>query len=372
MYNLKKIKQRPHFDPKKNISFGGYLEEQMIQGFNAVDIVWYSPENSVKLENWRALTNVNVIKVSKENIFKIFALMADAWNIIIITTGSLAEKTIPKLYQNLPPVVILIYSLNIDYHKKWSEKYKSIVGVFSHPNQIFQFLLNYQKSIIDVPIFTYTMYNNEEFNFNYYDSLINVEFLVNQQNFDLRLNKYEKFCLKTLKYFSLVNAKYQNFFAEFSINANKIITFFSGETINSYIQNFSGGNINILPDMQYIFSGLPLYEDPIKYLNHTFIWLTLVSLYFSKLPYLYGYLNYQEVEYILKDKIEINDLRKFYIELHDIHLCFLYNKLKNNKESILEETNHLRFLHSFLIQFLKYDINKVFLINMMNILNIQQ
>ena len=161
--------------------------------------------------------------------------MANSWNLIIISTGSLAEQTIPKLYQNMPPVVILIYCMKVGYHKKWSEKYKSIVGVFSHPFQIFEYLLNYQKSLIDVPIFTYTIYNNEEFNFNYYDSLINVEFIVNQQNFDLRLNKYEKFCLKSLKYFSLVDKKYQNFFAEFSKNANKIITFFNGETFNTYI-----------------------------------------------------------------------------------------------------------------------------------------
>ena len=37
---------------------------------------------------------------------------------------------------------------------------------------------------------------------------------------------------------------------------------------------------------------------------------------------------------------------------------FLFNKLNKNKESILEETIYLIFVHSFLIKFLKYN-NKI-------------
>ena len=356
------VKQRPHYDQRKNITLGGDLEAQMIQEFNQFDIVWYSPENSEKLEEWKAFTNVNVIKVSKEDVFQVFVGMGTFWNLIIITTGSFAEKSIPKLPLYFPPVDILIYCMDVDYHKKWSEKYRSIAGVFSNPNQIFEYLLGYQKYLIDIPIFSYKIINSEEFSFNYYDSLNNVEFLVNQQNFDLRLNKYEKFCISSLKYYSLVNRKYKNLFVKFSNNFNKIITFFNGETVDYFIKLFYGTTIDFLPDLQYIFSGLPLYENPIKYLNHFFIGLTLVSLYFSKLPYLYGYLNYQEVEILLKENIEINDLRKDYNELHDNHLGFLFNKLCKNKESILEEKIHLKFLHSFLIKFLKlnYKTNSLF------------
>jgi len=358
MGNSKIVKQRPHFDPRKNISLGGDLETRMIQEFNQFDIVWYSPENSEKLEEWRAFTNVNVIKVSKEDVFQVFAGMANIWNLIIIATGSLAEKSIPNLPKYFPTVDILIYCMNVDYHKKWSEKYRSIAGVFSHPNQIFEYLLGYQKCIINMPLFSYKIYNNEEFCFNYYDNFNNVEMLVNQHNFDLRLNKYEKFCISSLKYYSLVNRKYKNLFVKFSNDFFKIITLFNGETVDYFIRLFYGTTIDFLPDLQYIFSGLPLYEDPIKYVNHIFIGLTLISLYFSKLPYLYGYLSYQEVEMLLKENLEINDLRKDYYELHDSHLGFLFNKLNINKESILEETIHLKFVHSFLIKYLKY-YNKI-------------
>ena len=358
MGNSQIIKQRPHFDSRKNISFGGDLEERMIQEFNQFDIVWYCPENSEKLEEWRAFTNVNVIKVSKEDVFNVFVGMGNFWNLIIITTGAFAEKSIPKLPGFFPPADILIYCMNVDYHKKWSEKYKSIAGVFSHPNQIFEYLLNYQRCIIEMPIFSYRIYkNNNEFDFNYYDSLNNVEFLVNQHNFDLRLNKYEKFCLHSLKYYSLVNRKYKDLFVKFSDNYSEIITFFNGETVDYYIKQLSGTGIDYLVDMHYIFSGLPLYENPIKNINHMFIGLTLISLYFSKFPYLYGYLNYQEIENLLRENTEISDLRKNYDELHS-HLGFLFNKLNINKESILEETIHLKFIHSFLIKFIKYN-NKI-------------
>lgn len=97
MGNSQIIKQRPHFDSRKNISFGGDLEERMIQEFNQFDIVWYCPENSEKLEEWRAFTNVNVIKVSKEDVFNVFVGMGNLWNLIIITTGAFAEKIHTKI-----------------------------------------------------------------------------------------------------------------------------------------------------------------------------------------------------------------------------------------------------------------------------------
>ena len=354
MGNSQIIKQKPHVDLRKNITIGGVLEAKMIQEYNQFDIVWYAPENAEKIEEWKAFTNVNVIKVSKEDVFNVFAAMANTWNIIIITTGSFAEKTIPKMPLIYTSADIIIYCMDVDYHKNWSKKYKCICGVFSHPDQIFEYLLGLQKYIINMPIFSYKIYNNNEFNFNYYDSLKNVELLVNQQNFDLRLNKYEKFCVYALKYYSLVNRKYKDLFTKFSINYNEIITFFDGETVGSYIKQLYEANIGNLPDMYYIFSGLPLYENPIKNLNHIFIGLTLISLYFSKIPYLYGYLNYEEVEILLKEKTEINDLRQNYSLLHN-HLGFLFNKLNINKESILEETIHLKFVHSFLIKFLKFN-----------------
>ena len=43
----------------------------MIETFNTFDILWYAPENSEKLEEWIAFTNIVVLKITDEEQFKI-------------------------------------------------------------------------------------------------------------------------------------------------------------------------------------------------------------------------------------------------------------------------------------------------------------
>lgn len=46
--------------------------------------------------------------------------------------------------------------------------------------------------------------------------------------------------------------------------------------------------------MDYYFANT-IFDRPTKELNYFFMGLTLISVYFSKLPYLYGILNYEEI-----------------------------------------------------------------------------
>jgi len=97
MGNSKLIQLKPHLDPKKNISFGGEIEEEMINKFNAFDILWFSPENSEKLEEWIAFTNVVVIKVSDEKRLLELSSNIGPQHLIIIMEGSLLKKLFQKL-----------------------------------------------------------------------------------------------------------------------------------------------------------------------------------------------------------------------------------------------------------------------------------
>ena len=72
-----------------------------------------------------------------------------------------------------------------------------------------------------------------------------------------------------------------------------------------------------------------------------FLALNLISAYFSKFPYLYGTLNYNEILNLLKEEITINDLRNDYHELLEKYLHYLFDKLNKEKASILEEVAHL-------------------------------
>ena len=340
MGNSKLTKLKPHFCPRKNIMFGGKLEEKMIEEFNSLDIIWYASENSEKLQEWRAFTNVNVIKISEESEFKEIISMKEMPYSIIITTGTFAEKTIPKINDKNTDLIILIYCMNKDYHKKWSKEYLTIKGIFTHPEEIFEYLLKFQDEGVKIPLFCYKINDRKEFNFNYYNSLSNEEFLVNQNNFSLKLNKYEKFCLNTLNYFKKVCFR-GYYFDIFRLDASKIISLIYGNDI-----------ANIPLSISHMFHGI-FDQAPLE-LNNFFIGLTFISLYFSKFPYLFGFLNYKEIEEILGTGMTIDLLRKDYNELYHSHFIVLMNKLLQEKTSILEESIHLKCLHSFIIKNIKY------------------
>ena len=186
------IKLKPKFIPERNISFGGEIEKEMIETFNTFDILWFAPENSEKLEEWIAFTNIVVQKVTNEEQFKTTVFLLEMIRrSVVITTGKYAEKTIPKIAELLK-LQVIIYCMNLDYHKQWSKKYSIIGGVFNTPAQIFEYLLKLQKSGFDIPIFSYKIISSEEFNFNYYDSLQNTEFILKDNIFNLKLNRYER------------------------------------------------------------------------------------------------------------------------------------------------------------------------------------
>ena len=141
------VKLSPKFDPKRNISFGGNLEKEMIETFNTFDILWYAPENSEKLDEWKAFTNVIVTKVTKQAEFKTIALLGQMLKrYIVITTGEYAENTIPQIAELLN-IKVIIYSMNVDYHKQWTKKIKYFLVFFRLLNKYSKNYLIFKKDL---------------------------------------------------------------------------------------------------------------------------------------------------------------------------------------------------------------------------------
>ena len=346
----KQMKQKPHFSEDKKISHGGKQEEDMINKFNAFDILWYASDSDDKLENWKAFTNVDVFKISEENEFIDIVENNRKLYYIIISTGSFAEKTIPKLNKNIIPPNVIIYCCNAEYHKKWSKKYQFVVEVFTQPFQIFEYLLRLQNNVYDIPVFSYNLNYGKEFNFSCYDKKENIKIKENQNNCSLKWNKYEKFCVNILHDFRLASMNEDEYFENFFKNSSNIIDLFYGKDLN----------MNNFPEIVDFFSNNIYFNKPASNLLNFFICLTLVSLYFSKFPYLFGALNYVEIETFLKEKLSVREIIEDYKELYHSHLNILTSKLLIEKVSLLEETIHLKFLHTFLIKFLKWVIKDIY------------
>ena len=337
----KVVKLSPKFDPKRNISFGGDLEKEMIETFNTFDILYYAPENSEKLDEWVAFINVIVTKVTKEGEFKTIALLGQMLRrYIIITSGKYGENIIPSIAQMLK-INVIIYCMNVEHHKQWSKKYGRIQGVFSTPAQIFEYLLKLQKTGFDFPIFSYKIFSSEIFNFNYYDSLTKTEFILKENIFTLKLNKYERFLSGCIYEFKLAYSKFADFFDYFRSDTVDIIKLYYGQPVLD------------IPGMEFLLSGT-IFDKPVKELNLFFIILTYISAYFSKYPYLYGLLSYDEIINLLEEDFEIDGLRNDYHEFLEKHSNDIMVKLTKEKASIIEEIGHLKFLQSFLIKHAKY------------------
>ena len=322
----------PFKDKSKNISFGGDKEKEMINKFNAFDILWYATEDSEKLENWVAFTNVNVTKTSDMNIFIQRAVKSRLCNLMIITSGSFAEKTIPLIEEKLLISNIIIYCMNSEYHKKWSKEYKSIIEVCTQPNQIFEFLLQCHIPF-NIPFFNYKFENKEKIKGEHYIYYNNTEIKMNKDNFSFKLNDYEKFCAEALRNYRLSYVNYKRFFETFMNDSEGVFNFFYTNHLPPFL---------LLKDLIIFF----------KVLNSNLKDLTLLSLYFSKFPFLFGVLNYSEIESILNEKSNEDNLLDDYMGLSP-HLLPLIKKLEEEKISILDETSHLKFIQTFLIKCIK-------------------
>ena len=88
--------------------------------------------------------------------------------------------------------------------------------------------------------------------------------------------------------------------------------------------------------------------------------MKLFSLYFSKFPYLFGTLSYIEIESILKKNYTFEELKKDFKELNRSHLVNIFDLILEKNASILGETKNLKFLHIFLINYLKLFIKIIF------------
>lgn len=343
----KQIKQMPYFSEDINITFGGKEEEDMINKFNAFDILWYAPDSSEKLQNWKAFTNVDVFPISDEKEFMNIIENKTKLYYIVISTGSFAEKTIPKLKKNISPPVIIIYCMDYKHHKQWSQNYTFIHGVFTQPFQVFEYLLNLQNLGYDIPIFNYEINYEKEFNFNLYENIKNEKYKVKENICSLKWNKYEKFCVDMLHYFRSACIKADDYYEHFLKNISYMIDLFYGK---NRIPEIGGAHI----------LGIVILIKPELELLDFFIDLTLISLYFSKFPYFFGVLSYIEIESILKKDYTFEDLKKDFKELNRSHLKNIFLLVLEKNTSILGEVKDLKFLQIFLINYLKLFIKSIF------------
>ena len=297
---------------------GTDYEEQLNQYFQYFNVLWYDPNNTNEYKLFeKCFEKVEFYRVS--DFFKVLYFFKgqriSEW--IVVTPGYKGEELIMNLENFKCIKYFFVYCENTEPHENWTKKYKKIICLTSDPEILCLKFLEVNDYFI--PNFNYKCKENidlENPNENYESS----KFKIFVQKENIELEKYNKLCIKMLKYLDRDDI----------INDLKKSTTENTSIINLFINNLAG------------IGGEAIYQMIISIIKYPI----LLSLYFNKYPYLLNLLTYQEVEEIFKDsQTDDNSYEDLVYSLEE-----LGQKISNN-ESILDEKEELKEVQINIIRF---------------------
>lgn len=326
-------------------------KEQMKNMFKYFNVYWFDPNNSISYDEWKEGPFNKIELIIEKDAQKIISFFQEYSSIeewIIITPGTKGEDLIKELYKFKCINSFIIYCFNPENHKNWAKKYDKIKGISTDSNDLCKSLLKINKKYL-IPYFTYKIEIEKERN--YVSDLNKIKenednkYAANSLKRENKLalldannggNKYNIFCTKTYSYF-------KNELEEFDVNSE-----FLKET-SEFVQIF----FDISPPkkeedksefVKELIKDSIIFKDFLKD-------ITLISLYFSKYPYLYENLDYTTVENVIRTKQDEEEIKKMFFATFTI-VKILSRKIKEHK-SILEEEQELKILQVLCINEIK-------------------
>ena len=348
------------------ISFGTKKEKQMLKEFMYHNIIIYDPNQSSNIERWKAFINSYIIKFNKIDDVK-KELSNEKIKYTIITVDEY-EKLESETRNNSNVAEIIIYS-NKDI-KKLNDQIKQA----KNEDELFEILLKKNKEFAEkITVTLKYIKNKDKFNFKHFEyetgKVIDEKFRKN--TFD-KIDKYEKFCRKLFNDWNISKIDFEKtsnyFWGEFRIIYLLYILSMDGanfDTLKSEIfyENelknlFNNFSYNI--DNRYITNKLlrNYYYENKKETNFKFLknfnLFSVISLFFCKFPYIFGFFSYEEVEKNLNLQVDARFLNsEFWNFCVIIETCV---KCIDKTINIFEQTNYFNALHIKLIQFCKFFI----------------
>jgi len=333
LLNLLSKKYNSNIINNKNFPKDTKYEKELNTNFKYFNVLWYDPNYSNNLDLFKkCFEHVQFYRgddfYSTINFFKKESI--SEW--IVVTPGSLGKELILNLESFQCIKAFFIYCDNPQFHD-WAKKIKKVKCITSDLEILCKKFIELNNSYF-YPNFNYSSKEDNNSNQNN-----NLEYSVNK-NFALikefrekrnKINdKYNNLCIKFINYLDknddeneLRNPKEKE-----NLFLNVFTNFFGEKIDKSFFDSFNELTI----DMAEI--------------------LILISLYFSKYPYLLNILSYQEVKNLIKVQL---DTSKLY-ETQDEIFCKieqLYAKIINN-ESILDEKDKIKEIQIFIIQMIFY------------------
>ena len=332
-----------HVHKYKNSEIWRNYEKELNLNFKYFNVFWYDPNRSQDFDNYKkSFINIQFYKgFDIDSIINFFNNESSLEEWIVITPGSKGEEIISKLHENKSIKAFFVFCYKPENHEKWTKKYEKIKCLTNEFEVLTKNFIEINKDYL-IPIFKYDEDRkkkiiNVDYNFDNLKSnnIFALQSVKRENNDTLKSinknqNKYNIFCMKTLRY--LKEEKCTKDFED-SIKDENAVFYKYVDTIK-------------LEDKERI-------KKMIKFVKN----ITLISLYFSKYPYLLNLFSYDEIEKMLPDEITPKNYIKLYnqsvYEISEI----LYGKLMKN-EPILNEKEILRQLQIFAILFSFYGLHR--------------
>ena len=315
---------------KNTFPEGTKYEEELNSNFKYFNIYWYDPNRSNDFDHFtKCFENVEFCKgYDLDTTINFFKKESNSeW--IVITPGSQGEELIQNLENFNCIKSFFIYCRNTEFHD-WANKIKKVGCLTSNPEILCQKFIELNTNYI-IPKFNYKRKENNDIlsNLNKIDSknILNlktpfIKLLFENEN--KVKNKYNNLCIKLINYLNGDDVK--NDLAEDDCPLNEVVKLFPRIEKELYIESIIDNTKN----------------------------LTILSLYFSKYPYLFNLLSFQEVKDLFKEKIQPE------IMIEQKKLSTIIEKLSNKiteNECILDEKDELKEMQISLIHMISYNIS---------------
>jgi len=238
---------------------------------------------------------------------------------IVVTTGSKGKELIQNLEKNICIKSFFIYCKNTEYHESWAKNIKKVGCITSSPEILCQKFIEFNNSYY-IPNFNYKSKNN------------NIEIPFNEnKKFSESIFASNPITLKhIIDYKESIKEKYNNL-------CIKLFHYLDDEEfINDFKKAKLEGDSPIILTINIIKSS----DEALQNLRNNLKYLALISLYFSKYPFLYNLFTFEEINEIFKKEITFDMIIGLEFNLFSI-LEKLCKKIMEN-ESILDEKDELK------------------------------
>ena len=287
-------------------------EKELRLNFRYFNIFWFDPNKSKDfLYFTRYFKNVQFYKgFDLESVINFFNKNSSLEEWIVISPGSKGEELVSKLHEKQSIKAFFIFCFKAELHQEWIKKYEKIKCIANEPNILIKNFVNINKDYL-FPSFNYK-YNDDE--------MIKINFDKNINE----LNSNNKFALKSTirEYNDMINTinKNKNKYNIFCMKTLKYLK--EEEALNDFIESIKDENVVFYKYVENIKSN---ETDRLKKMINFVRKVTLISLYFSRYPYLLNLYTYNEI----KNIVEKNLSPKYYMELYNESVYNISEKLRN-------------------------------------------